>query len=171
MNTRGTPRLLLVTVLAGLAALIVTSAVESAHTRAQSPAHTPAKRCDISFPLPQPSDIGVKKFEKLLYSFLEQGCYRSWVADSQIRNTGPFINGTSFGTHNAVKIFYSPEAWDWLKRRNRQGEISDGAIIVKEMFPSPAKQDSKLSACTIMVKDKKGSYDGCYWSFQAPGYA
>src|SRR5882672_643729 len=168
MNRRVMVRLLFVTVLAGLAALLVTSAIESRPSYAQN---TPAKRCEISFPLPNPSDVGVKKFEKLLYSFLDQGCYRSWVADSQIRNTGPFLNGTSFGTHNAVKVFYSPEAWDWLKHRNRQGEISDGAIIVKEMFPSPAKQDSKLSAWTIMVKDKKGSYDGWYWSFQAPGYA
>jgi len=164
-------RLFFVTLLAGLAVPLVTSAIESQSSYAQTPAQTPAKRCEISFPLPNPSDIGAKKFEQLLYSFLDQGCYQSWVADSQIRNTGPFLNGTSFGTHNAVKVFYSPEAWDWLKHRNRQGEISDGAIIVKEMFPSPAKQGSKLSAWTIMVKDKKGSYDGWYWSFQAPGYA
>ena len=170
MTHRVIVRLFFVTLLAGLAVLLVT-AIELPPSRAQTPAQTLVKRCDISFPLPNPSDIGVKKFEKLLYSFLDQGCYRSWVADSQIRNTGPFLNGTSFGTHNAVQIFYSPEAWDWLKHRNRQGEISDGAIIVKEMFPAPAKQDSKLSAWTIMVKDKKGSYDGWYWSFQAPGYA
>ncbi|HMG72926.1 MAG TPA: cytochrome P460 family protein [Pyrinomonadaceae bacterium] len=171
MIHRVTLRLLVVILLAGLAVLIVTGAIESQPSHAQGPPQTPVKRCEISFPLPNPSDIGVKKFEKLLYSFLDQGCYRSWVADSQIRNTGPFVNGASFGTHNAVKIFYSPEAWDWLKHRNRQGEISDGAIIVKEMFPAPAKQGSKLSAWTIMVKDKKGSYDGWYWSFQAPGYA
>jgi hypothetical protein len=171
MTHRVIIRLVFVTLLADLAVLLVTAAIALPPSRAQAPPQTPAKRCEISFPLPNPSDIGVKKFEKLLYSFLDQGCYRSWVADSQIRNTGPFLNGTSFGTHNAVKIFYSPEAWDWLKHRDRQGEISDGAIIVKEMFPSPAKQGSKLSAWTIMVKDKKGSYDGWYWSFQAPGYA
>src|SRR5258708_30241875 len=155
MNYRVTIRLLFVTLLAGFAALLVSSVIESQPSYAQTAAPRQAKRCEISFPLPNPSDIGVKKFEKLLYSFLDQGCYRSWVADSQIRNTGPFINGTSFGTHNAVKVFYSPEAWDWLKHRNRHGEISDGAFIVKEMFPSPAKQGSKLSAWTIMVKDKK----------------
>lgn len=159
-------RFFIVTALAGLAALLVVTAFES-----QSHAQAPAKRCEISFPLPNPSDIGVKKFEKLLGSFLDQGCYRNWVADSQIRNTGPFMNGASFGTHNAVKIFYSPEAWDWLKHRNREGEIANGAVIVKEMYPSPAKEGSKLSAWTIMVRDKKGSYDGWYWSFQAPGYA
>ncbi|HMJ25749.1 MAG TPA: cytochrome P460 family protein, partial [Pyrinomonadaceae bacterium] len=164
-------RLLVVAALASLAALLSITAVESQPSQAQSPVQAPAKRCQIPFPLPNPTDIGVKKFEKLLNSFLEQGCYRNWVADSQIRNTGPFMNGTSFGTHNAVRIFYSPEAWDWLKHRNREGEIANGAVIVKEMFPSPAKEGSKLSAWTIMVRDKKGSYDGWYWSFQAPGYA
>jgi hypothetical protein len=165
-----TPRFLIVTVLAGLAALVVSSAIETQPGHAQSPAPAPVKRCEIAFPLPHPSDIGTKKFEQLLYSFIDQGCYRGWVADSQIRNTGPFLNGSSFGTHNAVKVFYSPEVWDWLKHKDRQGEIPDGAIIVKEMFPSPAKEGSKLSAWTIMVKDKKGSYDGWYWSFHAPGY-
>jgi hypothetical protein len=127
--------------------------------------------CSISFPLPNASDIGTVKFEKLLYAFLDQGCYKNWIADRQIRNSGPFINGKSFGTHNAVKVFYSPEVWDWLKHKNREGEIPDGAMIVKEMFPSPAKQDAKLTAWTVMVKDKKGAYDGWYWSYHAPNYA
>jgi hypothetical protein len=159
----------LITLLASLATLLVSNALDSHPSHAQNPPS--AKRCEVAFPLPHPSDIGAKKFEKLLYSFLDQGCYQSWVADSQIRNTGPFINGASFGTHNAVKVFYSPEVWDWLKHKNREGAIPDGAIIVKEMFPSPAKEGAKLSAWTIMVKDRRGSYDGWYWSFQAPGYA
>src|ERR1700747_2223023 len=129
MNNRIIFRLLLVTVLAGATAGLI-GRVNEAQT---SPVQTPLKRCDISFPLPNPSDIGAKKFEKLLYSFLEQGCYRNWIADREIRNTGPFIGGKSQGTHNAVKIFYSPEVWDWLKHKNRQGEIPDGALIVKEM--------------------------------------
>jgi hypothetical protein len=134
---------------------------------AQTPADRPATRCQLSFPLPNPSDIGASKFEKMLYAFLEQDCYRNWVADSQIRNTGPFIGGKSFGTHSAVKVFYSPEIWNWLKIRNRQGEIRDGAMIVKEMFPSPARQDAKLSGWTVMVKDKRGAIDGWYWSYHA----
>lgn len=166
MKSRIIFRLLAVTVLAGLAAVLI-GRVNQAQT---SPVQTTIKRCDISFPLPNPSDIGAKKFEKLLYSFLEQGCYRSWVADRQIRNTGAFIGGKSKGTHSAAKVFYSPEVWDWLKRKNRQGEIPDGAVIVKEMFPSPAKEGSKLSAWTVMVKDKKGAYDGWYWSYHAPNY-
>ncbi len=171
MKHRITLRLLFVTVLAVLAMLLVSSIIKSPPSHAQNPSPTSAKRCEIAFPLPRPSDIGAKKFERLLYSFLDQGCYRNWVADSQIRNTGPFIGGASFGTHNAVKVFYSPEVWDWLKHKNREGQISDGALIVKEMFPSPAREGSKLSAWTVMVKDSKGAYDGWYWSYQAPGYA
>ena len=134
---------------------------------------TPAatQQCTISFPLPNASDIGSKKFEKLLYSFLDQGCYKHWVADAQIRNTGPFIEGLSFGTHDAVKVFYSPEVWDWMKRHDRQGDIADGAMIIKEMFPSPAREDAQLTGWTVMVKDKKGSFDGWYWSYHAPNYA
>jgi hypothetical protein len=127
--------------------------------------------CDISFPLPRPSEIGTKAFEKILYAFLEKRCYQNWTSDREIRNTGPVIAGNSFGTHNAVKIFYSPEAWDWLKTRHRQGAIADGAVIVKEMYPDPAVQGSKLTGWTVMVKDRKASFDGWYWSFHAPNYA
>jgi hypothetical protein len=131
----------------------------------------PITICDIPFPLPQPSVIGSKAFEKKLYAFLEKRCYQNWTSDREIRNTGPVIAGMSFGTHNAVKIFYSPEAWDWLKHRHRQGTIADGAVIVKEMFADPAVQGSKLTGWTVMVKDKKGSLDGWYWSYHAPNYA
>src|SRR6266436_412252 len=66
---------------------------------------------------------------------------------------------------------HSLEVWEWLKFRNREGEIPDGAMIVKEMFPSPARQDAKLTGWTVMVKDKKAVFDGWYWSYHAPNYA
>lgn len=160
------PRLAILLVFTGLISVFANGGRET------EPPQIPTEhnRCG-SFPLPNPSEIGVKKFEELLYAFLENRCYKNWVADSQIRNSGPFIGGKSFGTHNAVKIFYSPEVWDWLKHRNRQGNISDGAIMVKEMFRSPAKEGSKLIGWTAMVKDKKGSYDGWYWAYHAPSSA
>jgi hypothetical protein len=167
MNYRIILRLILVILVAGAAALRF-SRVNEAQT---GPVQATSKRCEIPFPLPNPSDIGATKFEKLLYSFLEQGCYRSWVSDNRIRDSGPFINGTSFGTHDSVKIFYSPEVWDWLKVHDRQGDIRDGAIIVKEMFPAPAKEGATLTGWTVMVKDKKGAFDGWYWSYHAPNYA
>ena len=159
--------LILLSILLSIAAacLFLAGSVTN-HARAQ----TVSAPCDISFPLPNASDIGTQKFEEKLYAFLEKGCYRGWVKDNQIRNTGPFIGGKSQGTHNAVKVFYSPQIWDWLKRRNRQGKIPDGAMIVKEMFPAPAKQDDALNGWTVMVKDHKASYDGWYWSYHAPNY-
>ena len=52
------------------------------------------------------------------------------------RLTGPYVgkigSGESFGTHPAVRIYYSPEVVDWLCN-GREGEIPDGAMIVKEM--------------------------------------
>ena len=164
-------RLLALAVFAGFAFTFAMPAdTGRASAQGNAPAASSSKSCDISFPLPNPSEIGSKKYEKLLQAFLEKGCYKSWVADPQIRNTGPFIGGVSFGTHPAVKIYYSPQAWEWLKVKNRQGVIPDGAMIVKEMFPPPAKEGSKLSGWTTMVKDKNGSFDGWYWSYHAPGY-
>ena len=128
------------------------------------------KQATCDFPLPRPSETRGDDFEKLLYAFLEKRCYQNWVTDREIRNTGPVIAGNSFGTHNAVKIFYSPEAWDWLKTRNRQGPIADGAVIVKEMFRDPAKQDAELRGWTVMLKDSKGSFDGWYWSYHSRTY-
>lgn len=161
-------RLLIVVIFAGLAAVFAVRAV-----RGEGETRSAAKvdnQCDIPFPLPNPSEIGTPKYEKLLYAFLEKGCYKKWVADPQIRNTGPFVGGTAFGTHPAVKVYYSPEVWQWLKTKNREGEIPDGGMIVKEMFPPPAKEGLKLSGWTTMVKDKKGAFDGWFWSYHAPGY-
>lgn len=161
-------RLLIVVMFAGLAVVFAVRAVRGeGETRAATKADN---QCDISFPLPNPSEIGTAKYEKLLYAFLEKGCYKNWHADPQIRNTGPFIGGQAFGTHPAVKVYYSPEVWEWLKTKNRDGEIPDGGMIVKEMFPPPAKEGSKLSGWTTMVKDKKGAFDGWFWSYHAPGY-
>lgn len=160
-------RLVGISLLVGLAATIV----ESTHRALANHAPKYSDGCGIPFPLPNASEIGVGKFEKLLHAFLEKGCYQQWISDAQIRNSGPFIAGKSFGTHNAVKIYYSPQVWDWLKYKNRQGQIPDGAMIVKEMYPSPAREGLKLSGWTTMVKDKQGSYDGWLWSYHAPGYA
>ncbi len=163
-------RLLIVVMFASLACVFAGRARAGRERVEASPAAADDGQCNISFPLPNPSEIGTEKYEKMLYAFLEKGCYKKWVADSQIRNTGPFIGGTAFGTHPAVKVYYSPNMWEWLKVKDRAGEIPDGAMIIKEMFPPPAKEGSKLSGWTTMVKDKKGAFDGWFWSYHAPGY-
>jgi mono/diheme cytochrome c family protein len=156
----------LLVLLLSLTSLLVWTRGEQAQT--QPAAELPP--CTTPFPLPNPSEIGARKFEKTLYDFLDQRCYRNWVADSRIRDSGPFIGGVSFGTHNSVRIFYSPDVWHWLKVKQRAGEIPDHAMIVKEMFDAPAVQGSKVTGWTVMVKDKKGSFDGWYWSFRGVGW-
>jgi hypothetical protein len=121
---------------------------------------------DCTFPLPATTDEPTLR--KNLYAFLEERCYRSWTHDQKIRNTGPFLDNKNFGTHPAVKVYYSPGVWKWMEA-NRAGSIPDGEIIVKEMYPPPAQQDSKLEGWTVMLKDSKAAYDGWYWSYHAPG--
>ncbi len=128
------------------------------------------------FPLPNPSQVGINAFEPKLLQFLQGRCYNSWAADREIRNTGPVVGFLGFGTqrpgavsnlgtHPAVRVFYSPEVWDWMKNRNRQGELPDGAMIIKEQYSVPADNSGKaaLNGWSIMVRDKQGSWDGWYW--------
>lgn len=125
-----------------------------------------AVRQVVTFPLPLPSAIDVAKFESLLDQFLSEGGYKNWTRDREFRATGPFINGKTYGVHPAVRIYYSPEMWAWMQT-DRKGEIPDGAMIVKEQYPLPLRQDylaSDRNGWSIMVRDKQGSWDGWYWS-------
>ena len=49
-----------------------------------------------------------------------------------MRDTGPFVLGSNYGTHPAVRIYYSPGIIKWLVN-HRKGKIPDGAMIIKEM--------------------------------------
>lgn len=143
-----------------------------------------------AWPLPYlPSQRGDEVFEKLLSDYTNRGCYKNdsrWKSDLEIRDTGAFIAGKPYGTHNAVRVYYSPEIVKWLgsgkDSDRKEGDIPDGATIIKEMYPNPAQQtiDTKIKCndpfgdqdpppyrCTglaIMVRDKKGSWDGWFWS-------
>ncbi len=135
--------------------------------------------------LPLPSSLPLQDYETQLYTWLMKQEYKTlgWQHDSMVRDTGPFVRGEYFGTHPAVRIFYSPEVMTWLEN-NRKGEIPDGAMIIKEMYSPPAVlyQDlankpeyqqkpedyeamlgQLISAWTVMVKDSQGSHDGWYW--------
>ena len=112
-----------------------------------------------------------------------------------MRDTGPFILGTNYGTHLAARIYYSPGVLNWLVK-NRQGEIPDGAMIIKEMYKPPAAYYHELknsidaqfpndltkaveryeatlgrllSSWAVLVKDKSVSKDGWFWANPAPG--
>jgi hypothetical protein len=148
-----------------------------------------------TWPLPiQPSD-GQDAFQKALSDYVRNGCYKKpdsgWKGDNQIRDTGPFIpnnsqdptaGGKTLGTHNAVRVYYSPEVWKWMTSGRKDGDIPDRAAIIKEMYPNPAQQkvDGDAYPCgqsptgyslqgyAIMVKDKKGAWDGWFWSDGCP---
>ena len=109
------------------------------------------------------------EFQAQLKSFLSSGKYRNlnWCEDKKLRDTGPFVNGVSYGVHPTVKIYYSPSVINWLSHRDKA--IPDGAMIVKEQYSPPAARyqlqpPKGINGWTIMIKDSKGSQDGWYWA-------
>lgn len=137
-----------------------------------SPTSDPgASSAVISSGLPLPTQLSKQDFEVRLYAFLGSLEYRklNWTPDKGIRDTGPYKNGRYYGTHPAVKIYYSPEMMAWLIN-GRTGDIPDGAMMVKEMYPPPAaryqgKAEPLPKEWTVMVRDRAGSVDGWYWSY------
>ena len=116
------------------------------------------------FPAALPSQIGAARFEGQLVAFLKRRGYAGWVHDPEIRNTGPWIDGQNYGTHPAVRVYYSPEVWAWLQA-GRTGVIPDGGTIIKEQYAPPAgRQPPKLQGYAVMVRDHHASWDGWYWS-------
>src|SRR5690242_19949764 len=67
-------------------------------------------------------------FQAQLKSFLTSRKYRTlnWCEDKKLRDTGPFVNGVSYGVHPTVKIYYSPSVINWLMRRDSGQLIPDG---------------------------------------------
>ena len=122
--------------------------------------------------LPLPSGFlpaRLPEFQAQLKSFLSGGKYRTlnWCEDKRLRDTGPFVNGVSYGVHPTVKIYYSPDVIDWLLKKTQV--IPDGAMIVKEQYSPPAARyqfqpPQAINGWTIMIKDSKGSQDGWYWA-------
>ncbi len=123
--------------------------------------------------LPLPSSFlpaRLSEFQAQLKSFLTSGKYRTlkWCEDKKLRDTGPFVNGTSYGVHPTVKIYYSPAVIAWLSKKDPK-VIPDGAMIVKEQYSPPAARyqiqpPKGINGWTIMIKDSKGSADGWYWA-------
>lgn len=119
--------------------------------------------------LPLPSTMSADAYENLLFQYLKNGCYKDWVKDQDIRDTGPYILGDNYGTHGAVHIYYSDDVYTWLKGgRTVDDAIGNGSMIVKEQYPLPAAnldKDPQLQSWAVMVKDRNGSFDGWYWSY------
>jgi hypothetical protein len=124
--------------------------------------------------LPLPSTFlpaRMSEFQAQLKSFLSSGKYKTqkWCEDKTFRDTGPFVNGASYGVHPTVKIYYSPDVIDWLVSKDPKKVIRDGAMIVKEQYSPPAaryqhRPPTGINGWTIMIKDSKGAQDGWYWA-------
>lgn len=142
----------------------------SRRTQAQS---TPVGVC-ASWPLPLPSQIGPVEYEKRLNLYVSNYCYqkdRRWKSDSEIRSTGPMLGTLNYGVHKAVKVYYSPEIYDWMKDGEREGKVPEGGTIIKEMYPLPANQsytNKDMGGWAIMTRDSKVAWDGWFWSDGGP---
>src|SRR5258708_7827369 len=77
----------------------------------------PAQPPDASSGLPLPSRVPLAEYEKKLFAFLNARRYIAlgWDRDVGVRDTGPYVNGKYYGTHPAVRVFYSPGVMRWLK--------------------------------------------------------
>ena len=138
--------------LAVLAAPLVLPVWVDSGTRGQETIPVPsyAKDCRPSGLPPLPSSLPLDDYEKCLYAFLFERTYAKlgWAVDRAVRDTGPFILGTNYGTHPAVRIYYSPRVMYWLTgnpddwregkesgkakpKEPREGPVPDGGMIVR----------------------------------------
>lgn len=137
---------------------------------------------------PEPlSKLAAKnEYDEQMSAFLNEERYAElgWVHDQRWRLTGPCVGEIderceeSYGVHPAVRVWYSPEVVDWLCN-DRQGEIPDGAVVIKEMHGLDSSLDItvdsqgcmdigasevKASSWTLMIKSSAASRDGWYWA-------
>src|SRR3954453_5500492 len=112
-------------------------------------------------------------FERSLLAYFGSLKYRGlgWCVDVGVRDSGPYLNQVNYGTHMAVRIYYSKEVSDWLLG-GRKGAIADGAVIIKEQYLPPAqpwwelyggKPQGSPGDWVFMIKNAKASHDGWFW--------
>jgi len=109
-------------------------------------------------PLPMPSTKTLEEFQKVLFPWVLSRAYDGdlgWSRDKTVRDTGPYVKGKYYGTHPAVRCWYSPKVMYWMTgdpsfwpegkaaglappKEPRAGDIPDGGMIIKEMFTPPA---------------------------------
>lgn len=144
--------------------------------------------------LPLPSSMPLLDYEAELFPFVSERRFADagWTRDKRWRDTGPFVLGTSYGIHPAVRMYYSPEILAWLEG-GRTGVVPDGAMVVKEMATPPAARyveyretlefmhpddpdkveaemldflhDTGGMVWTVMVKDSSLSHGGWFFAY------
>ncbi len=155
---------LLVFAFAGAAERPATASETATMDPADSKVTDAAKRAREPL-LPLPSTLTLVEYEKILYPFIRSRDYAKtlgWIRDKGVRDTGPYVRGTYFGTHPAVRIYYSPKVLYWMTgdpdfwpegkasgeakvKKPREGAVPDGGMIVKEMFHPPAARYEGMS--------------------------
>ena len=106
-------------------------------------------------PLPLPTTMSHIDYEQLLFPFIRSRAYATelgWSHDKQVRDTGSYVKGKYYGTHPAVRCFYSPKVMYWLtgdpdfwpegrdaglapKKLPREGTIPDGGMCTLTTAP------------------------------------
>ncbi|NKB64158.1 MAG: hypothetical protein GKR95_19270 [Gammaproteobacteria bacterium] len=141
-----------------------------------------------------PFSLRLDKHEEALNQFFGNWCHRDsengWVSDKFVREIGPYTtrftdgdwtDNKYYGFHAPVVIWYSPEAFEWIKenRSHEEADISqepvvlDGAMIIKEMLapPSSVCRDVDVThlypqyGAAIMIRDTEASHDGWFWGY------
>ena len=100
-------------------------------------------------------------FQSALQTFLDDRCYvtQDWKHDPNIRGTN--------GVHPNVKVWYSPDIWQWLTTEGRKGNAPLGGILIKEQYGQP-KTPTKLTDWAVMIRDDAGAWDGWWWGDLVP---
>lgn len=128
--------------------------------------------------VPLPGQFYLQDYEKELFDFILRRQYDTdlnWCVDKRVRDTGPFVQGKYYGIHPAVRIYYSPRIMYWLtgdpaywkegkvkKKKPREGPVPPGAMIVKEMFQSPAELYEELRALFSATDYTEAEQDSLY---------
>lgn len=166
-----------------IVALLAPAAPASDGAASEGCAHPPVPCRDrrIGGDLPLPCTLPLADYERVLYRWMNERRYAElgWERDERVRDTGPFVLGSNYGTHPAVRIYYSPEVSRWLRAGRPLDGLPIGSMIVKEMFNPPAARyetgladddtsgepalADAITSWTVMIKDGQ-TCDGWFWA-------
>ena len=118
--------------------------------------------------LPLPTSLSPDAFHDRLLAFLQNTRIReAELVRRQGRPRYGAVRQRHVSRHaSGGRVYYSPAVMKWLVN-GREGDLPDGAMIVKEMYCPPAASWEGTAAApaswTVMIKDAKGSKDGWFW--------
>ena len=64
-----------------------------------------------------PSTMRLHEYQEKLFPWILSRVYDhklGWARDKMVRDTGPYIKGKYYGTHPAVRCWYSPKVMYWM---------------------------------------------------------